>query len=173
MKSKYNKRTVNKVSKAFTLVELLVVISIIGVLASIGLVSFRTAQTRSRDAQRKSDLKEISSALELYYSDYGQYPNGINGQIIGCPSTSQTPCTWGTGEFTDEKTIYFKTLPKDKVSGHNYFYRPVAVDSTNSGFQLYAYLENSEDPSIITTGVSCGSVTCNFSITSSNTTPFE
>lgn len=174
MKNSYNKRTVNKVSKAFTLVELLVVISIIGILASIGLVSFRTAQARSRDAQRKSDLKEIGSALELYYSDYGQYPNGTNGQINGCPSNLQTPCTWGSGEFTDGKTIYFKTLPRDKVPGHNYFYRPVSVGTApNSGYQLYAYLENSEDPSIITTTVSCGSINCNFSITSSNTTPFE
>jgi prepilin-type N-terminal cleavage/methylation domain-containing protein len=56
--------------QGFTLVELLVVIAIIGTLVTIALVSFRSSQAKGRDAQRKSDLKQVSSALELYYSDY-------------------------------------------------------------------------------------------------------
>ncbi len=169
-----NKRGFVAIS-GFTLVELLVVISIIGILASIGLVAFRSAQFRGRDAERKSDLKELSSALELYYSDYGKYPTSINGQILGCPSTTAAACSWGTSEFTDSKTIYFKVLPKDPVDGHAYYYRTVNVNSVpESGFQIYAYLENTEDSSIIATSVSCGTnLNCNFAITSSNTTPFE
>ena len=158
----------------FTLVELLVVISIIGILASIGLVAFNSAQARSRDVQRKSDLKQISSALELYYSDYGQYPGSSNGQILGCPSIPPSVCAWGTSQFTDGTTTYFMVLPKDKSSGQKYFYQTVAVNSVvNSGFQIYARLENSQDPSIISTGVLCGGtgVNCNFAVTSSNTAP--
>ncbi|HKB88777.1 MAG TPA: type II secretion system protein [Patescibacteria group bacterium] len=170
-----------KFQKAFTLVELLVVISIIGILASIGLVAFRSTQFRSRDAQRKSDLKELSSALELFYSDYGKYPSsGSDGRIQACGyvagTATGTPCTWGVSEFKDDKgTTYFKVVPKDPVSTNSYFYRSVTVNSVpNSGFQIFAYLENTEDQSKIITSYSCGSgLTCNFAVTSPNTTPVE
>lgn len=173
-----------KIEYAFTLVELLVVISIIGILASIGLVAFTSSQARGRDAQRKSDLKQVSSALELFYSDYGKYPSSNNGQIQACDYNSVTgvgqPCVWGSSEFRDTdgsgntKTTYFKVLPKDPSSSHTYYYRTVAVNGVaNSGFQLYAFLENSQDISIISPNptVACGSDNCNFALTSSNTTP--
>ena len=142
--------------KGFTLVELLVVMAILGVLVTVTIGSFRSSQARGRDAQRKSDLKQVASALELYYSDYGKYPDTV---------------TWGA-EFTDGKTVYFKVIPKDPVSANSYYYR--IVDSgTNQKFQLFTFLENTQDPSLITTSYSCGSKTCNFSITSPNTTPSE
>lgn len=143
--------------KGFTLVELLVVISIIGVLVTVALGSFRSSQARGRDAERKSDLKQISSSLELYYSDYGKYPATLS---------------FGS-EFTDGKTVYFKLLPDDPKDDYNYVYR--IVDSgTNQKYQLFAYLENTQDPNLIGSTQSCGSgKTCNFSITSSNTTPSE
>ena len=173
-----------KSNSGFTLVELLVVMTILAVLVSIGLVSFRSSQFRSRDAQRKSDLKQLSSSLELFYSDYGKYPDGTSGTIEGCSYNSSTgtgtACTWGTGEFTDGKTIYFKVIPDDPYTGHSYYYR--IVDSpTNQKYQLFAALENSEDRDCLggdcaspTVSYSCGSgITCNFSITSSNTKPTE
>ena len=171
--------------KGFTLVELLVVIAILGVLVTIGLVSFTSAQAKGRDTQRKSDLKQISSALEIYFNDHESYPTSSSGQILGCPSTSATSCTWGTGQFTDGKTTYFKILPDDPISTNNYYYRAVTIDSIpNQGYQLFAKLENSQDKECINdncgshtdlpTGVTCGGTTsCNFSITSPNTMPTE
>ncbi len=60
--------------RGFTLIELLVVISIIGLLSSVVFASLSTARAKSRDARRKSDITQISKALELYYDKYGGYP---------------------------------------------------------------------------------------------------
>lgn len=166
--------TSKKFSKGFTLVELLVVISILGILASIALVSFRSSQLRGRDAERKSDLKQISNALELYYSDYGKYPDDSGGSMMACPTG--TLCVWGSGQFSDGKTIYFKVLPRDPASDQNYYYR-IVDPPTNQKFQLFAYLENTQDPNLISppTSYLCGGTTkyCNFALTSSNTKPSE
>lgn len=60
--------------RGFTLIELLVVIAIIGILASIVLASLNTARLKGRDARRLADLKEIQTALDLYYSNHNAYP---------------------------------------------------------------------------------------------------
>jgi len=59
----------------FTLIELLVVIAIIGLLASIVMVNVNNARKKARAAKRASELHQIMVALELYYDDYGYYPN--------------------------------------------------------------------------------------------------
>lgn len=58
----------------FTLIELLVVIAVIGLLGSIVLASLNSARAKSRDAKRRSDLAQLRTALELYYSNHGNYP---------------------------------------------------------------------------------------------------
>lgn len=60
--------------KAFSLVELLIVISIIAILTTLILYSVLNAQIKSRDAKRKSDIKAISVALEAYKAQKGRYP---------------------------------------------------------------------------------------------------
>ncbi|MFH0856720.1 MAG: prepilin-type N-terminal cleavage/methylation domain-containing protein, partial [bacterium] len=60
--------------KGFTLIELLVVIAIIGLLSTLAVVSLNTARAKARDARRISDVKQIQTALELYYNDKGAYP---------------------------------------------------------------------------------------------------
>lgn len=62
--------------KGFTLVELLVVIAIIGLLSTMAVVALNSARAKSRDARRISDVKQIQTALELFYNDYGGYPSG-------------------------------------------------------------------------------------------------
>lgn len=172
-----------KTTLGFTLVELLVVMSILGVLVTLVAGGFRTAQLRGRDAERKSDLREIANALELFYSDYGKYPDASGGQIAACPydpvAESGTTCSWGGDEFTDSKTIYFKELPEDPSSSYNFVYQLVA-GSNNQKYQLFARLENPLDPDCLggdcdspTVSVSCGVDTCNFAVTSANTTPTE
>lgn len=64
----------HKFLTGFTLIELLVVIAIIGLLATIVTVSVNSARAKSRDAKRKSELRQIQTALELYYDKYNTYP---------------------------------------------------------------------------------------------------
>jgi len=70
----------------FTLVEILVVVSIIGMLSSIVLVGLGSFRARGRDARRVADLRETQNALELYYGKFGGYPlttwDGLEGTLI-------------------------------------------------------------------------------------------
>lgn len=61
-------------AKGFTLVELLVVIAIIGLLSTLAVVALGSARSKARDARRISDIKQVQTALELYYADQGAYP---------------------------------------------------------------------------------------------------
>jgi len=60
--------------KAFTLIELLVVIAIIGILATVSIISLSNARAKSRDAKRVGDMKQIQTALELFFNDKNRYP---------------------------------------------------------------------------------------------------
>ena len=65
---------INNKKRGFTLIELLVVIAIIGILSSVVLASLNSARTKSRDAKRVSDVKQLQLALELYFDSVGSYP---------------------------------------------------------------------------------------------------
>lgn len=68
--------------KGFTLIELLVVIAIIGLLSTLAVVALGSARVKARDSKRLSDLKQLQTALELYYTDQGSYPSG-SGVTLG------------------------------------------------------------------------------------------
>lgn len=164
--------------KGFTLVELLVVMAILGILVALVAGNFRTTQLRGRDIQRKSDLKQLSEALELFYSDYGNYPPESDGRLSACPfdpaTKTGTPCSWDADEeFTDGKTVYLKTMIEEPSVSASYRYR-IVTGSLDQKFQLFAHLENTQDQDLITTVYTCGTVgTCNFAITSPNTNASE
>lgn len=62
--------------KGFTLIELIVVVAIIGLLSTLAVVALGSARVKARDSKRLSDLKQMQTALELYYSDKANYPAG-------------------------------------------------------------------------------------------------
>lgn len=65
-----------KNNRGFTLVEMLVVISIIGILSSFAVVSLNSARQKARDALRRGDMAQLRTALNLYYDDNNyQYPS--------------------------------------------------------------------------------------------------
>ncbi len=64
----------SNISKGFTLVELLIVISIMSTLLTIGFIQFNGVNTRARDSARRADLYEISTALEVNKISTGYIP---------------------------------------------------------------------------------------------------
>lgn len=85
-------------AKGFTLIELLVVITIIGILATGATAIYSTAQEKSRDAVRTSDIQAVSTAAQQAYTDDSAYPadaaalNGLQsaGYIAGLPTDPKT-----------------------------------------------------------------------------------
>jgi len=142
------------VQKAFTLIEMLVVISIIGILATLVAANLNSARSRARDAQRKSDIKNIQTALRLYYNDFGGYPGSTNGgNIKGCGLSNPPPpsslCPWNSawainGEKCSDAgaTCYMQTLPRDPLSPTQ-SYKYTQFDSDD--YILSACLENASD----------------------------
>ncbi len=155
----------------FTLVELLVVMAIIGIIALVSVANFRNSQIKARDVQRKSDIKQLANAVELYFNDYGIYPLAANGKVVGCGSPGfSSACDWGLGDFQDtDGTVYMKKVPTDPTPAKSqYLY---AVSTNGDKYQIFTTLENQDDKTIVS-GISqqCGTVSCNFGVSSANVT---
>ena len=69
--------------KGFTLLELLVVIGIIGLLASILVINLTSARRRARDTKRVADVRNLQTANEDYYGKNGKYPSIIADLVTG------------------------------------------------------------------------------------------
>lgn len=71
-----------KNKKGFTLIELLVVIAIIGLLSTLAVVALTSARTKARDSKRVADMKQVQTAMELYYSANNAYPACAAGTLV-------------------------------------------------------------------------------------------
>jgi len=109
---------------AFTLVELLVVIAIIGILSTLSVVAFNSARSKARDSRRLSDIHNLSLALEMYYNDFGAYPDfpTANAGIIGGLCLSDLGITSTCGLNT-----YIAKIPDDPQNNKHYLYSTVAT----------------------------------------------
>lgn len=108
-------------SNGFTLIELLVVISIIAVLVGFLLTNMVGVRGRAADTRAKSDLRQLKSALRLYYNDFQHYPD-----------PSEVPAS---GSFEVSGTMYMKEVPQ------NFTYQSNADET----FLLIAPLSNPSD----------------------------
>lgn len=134
------------------------------IISGVSLASFTFSQRKSRDAKRKSDLSQIARALQVFNEDFGRYPVGVDGEIIGCGEPLEG-CAWGevfSAYSGGVEQLYMSKLPEDPKANFSYFY-----ESDGESFSLYAVIENDEDKdyrSDLT--VECGNdVNCSYLLT--------
>lgn len=116
----------NYFNDGFTLFELLVSISIIGIMTALAVISYSSAQKKARDARRIEDMKNVQSAAEQYYSvDAFTYP------------ANTAPASWKVGN--QQILEAFPTDPKETGwTGYTYligttYCACAAVENKNSG----------------------------------------
>ena len=90
--------------KGFTLIELLIVVVIIGILAAIAIPKFAATKDKAKLASVKTDLRNIMTAQEAYFSDYATYTGTVPTTLFA-PSTGNTASHSGTASsFTSTVT---------------------------------------------------------------------
>lgn len=125
------------VNKGFTLIELLVVIGIIGLLSAVIVPNFMGARERSRDTQRKSDVRQLQKALEMYKDDQTPVPKYLTvAEYNALTCNSEWKNAAGT--------VYMSKFPCDPSNPTSYHY-PYTNDSSLV-YTLIACLENKSDP---------------------------
>lgn len=101
--------------KGFTLIELLVVISIVAVLSTIGFIVYGNVQAQARNANRKSALRELQVALELYYNKYKVYPSTNNAWYSSEQGDNDSDN--GGNYIPGLVPEYIRALPRDPRGG--------------------------------------------------------
>lgn len=123
-----------KISKnGFTLIELLVVATIIIVLTTIGLVSYRTVSRNSRNAKRKADIETVRQAAIMYRSETGDYPEWT-GDTQNERFNSWVTTLFAAGYLTESAFT-------DPVNEGDYTYRYRVVSGPPPIEQIWTNLE--------------------------------
>jgi general secretion pathway protein G len=102
--------------EGFTLIELMVVILIIGLLATIVVQNLRSATDKAKRVKAQADISQLKSALDRYYLDAGSYPTSDQGlqALMTAPDIGRVSVDWGGP--------YIEKIPPDPW-GHTYFYQ--------------------------------------------------
>jgi len=139
------KININKTNSGFTLIELMVTITIIALLSAVLFASFDQARMQARDKARMTALKELELAIEMYKAQYGRYPaQGCGGSTTwtGPGPHSQS---WGNDNHCDVYIVglvpdFISALPFDPkfemLDNRGYLYR---TDATGSAFKVLAH----------------------------------
>lgn len=131
-----------KLLKAFTLVELLVIVSVVSALLLIGVSAYTPQLRKARDAKRKTDLYTLAKALEEYEKDNEVYPSSL----------TQCGVTTSGSPLED----YISQVPCDPKTDTNYAYEVGPSVANPTWFRIYSLLENSGDEDIGQVGCSGG-----------------
>lgn len=117
--------------KGFTIVELLVVIVVIAILASITVVSYNGIQKRARDSARDTAARSIMLAMEVYRSDNNAYPS-ITGVAAGSGSNI-------SGLSSSLVPTYISKVPNDPEASKNINY---VTNAAGDGYGMYVLYES-------------------------------
>lgn len=115
--------------QGFTLVELLIALTIVAILAAAAILYMRGQLFKANDARRKADLEKIRVAVEEYEKDHNCYP----------PPELMT-CNPGTG-----LKPYLDKIPCDPVTGNSYVYEYDTAKTCSDWFRLFANFQNFTD----------------------------
>lgn len=121
----------------FTLIELMVTISIIGVLMAIGVVSYTHANRNARNARRAADIEQVRSALEMYRNDHPQYPAGNNWTNL-INTLNDGGYLGGSTQIED---------PREGVYSYTYNNPPPTAPAPGSNCRAYSLCYTFEEPS--------------------------
>lgn len=130
-----------KLNKAFTLVELIVVITILAILWTIAFISFQWYSKTSRDSVRISDMNNIEKAMELFYLDVNKYPEPSHSNGITYSWSIVLWYQWLFWDQTKNNLRYLDKLPVDPLSQKEYTY---SVTNNKQEYEL-AWIRESED----------------------------
>lgn len=128
-------------TRGFTLIELLVVIAVIALLSLIGVSSLNVSREKARDAKRIADVRQVQTALQLYFSDENEYP-ATSGAIQLSGLNAAKLCDKASGGFVPADvscvTTYMQEIPSDPVSGSYFYY-----SGSTGGFDIAFTTEQS------------------------------
>jgi general secretion pathway protein G len=113
--------------RAFTLIELLIVVAIIAILAAIAVPNFLEAQTRAKVSRCKADMRSITTAIEAYHIDNNRYPGPFEAhdQANWTDSLNEPPFHSRIGSVVTTPIAYMTSLPTDPFSAlENYLTDP-------------------------------------------------
>lgn len=138
--------------KGFTLIEVLIVVAIIGILASVVLVGLGPLQRQGRDARRISDLKQVQAGLELYYNKCGYYP-GILEAGVTCGVRTAIAVTFtdpatqrdSLGAILRGSAIGITNLPQDPSRAKMYAF---STNDAGTNYVLRAVLDDANNPAL-------------------------